>query len=147
MSSNKTLAGTLLTVMILFCGGCPFGGPDDGGGWCGGAGPNQSEVSLYVSDADTGAIIDPASFAENGSALDATCSEEEQTYPAQCLSYVIIVSSTQHTVVVSAEGYRSESVSFDASNNPSIHLSVELHKLAPRRTDAAPSGAQAQAAQ
>jgi hypothetical protein len=102
----------LLLLLPLLVTGCV--------GFCS-AVPDNSEVTLYVSDAKTGRPIAAPTFSEAGQAISAQCGAES------CLLYVHSDGAT-HQLVVSAPGYRSQTVPVTTTDE-SIHLGVELSAL------------------
>jgi hypothetical protein len=113
-TKSKWISGAMAAVAMML-GGC----------FCG-AGPSQTEASLYVSDAANGASVKSPAFTENGEALVAKCGEPDANDPTVCTSDLLVLDAGVHTITVSAEGYAPQTVTVDTSNMDSVHLAVEL---------------------
>lgn len=115
----KSKHGDFLTgavaMVAIFLGGC----------FCG-AGPGQTEASLYLTDGTSGGPIAGASFTEGGQPLNAYCQEMDATDASRCISERLVLSGGPHDIAVSAPGYVGETVHVDTTTHDSVHLAVAL---------------------
>jgi len=122
MTRNKLITGALMTLMLA-CGGCPF----DGGWGCGSTDPNQTEASLYVTNANDGEAISYPTIKEGDATLYANCGESDPgLLPLVCTSQVLQLPAGPHDLTVSAEGFRTTTVHIDTTTDRSAHLAVAL---------------------
>jgi hypothetical protein len=136
MTRNKMLTGALMTLMLA-CGGCPL----DGGWGCGSSDPNQTEASLYVTDARTGLIISDPTFLTGDTQMDGNCaSANPGAVPQVCESFVLVLPPASYHVTVGAPGYRSTEVVIDTTTDKSVHLAVALTPVPDERFKADPAG-------
>lgn len=94
-------------------------------GFCGAA-PGQTEVSIYPTDASTGAPLRSVSFTEQGTTLDGYCGQPAATDPTLCMADVLLVDPGPHVITVSAPGYASQTVTVDIQGDQSVHQAVQL---------------------
>ena len=108
------LAGSFVALALLL-GGC----------FCG-AGPNQTEISMYVTDGASGTPIRSPAFTEQGSPLSASCQERQASDPTLCMAELLVLDPALHTITVSAPGYAPQTVTVDTQENGAVHLAVNL---------------------
>src|SRR5437868_3878148 len=102
---NKVALLGMLLVAALALAGCVGLG-------CG-TGPGQSEVSLYVSDAKTGAAVADVSFYDADYPISATCREPDVKNPKLCAYYILALYPGTMKISVKAPGYQSTDLSVD----------------------------------
>jgi hypothetical protein len=111
----KRLVHGTMGAMALLVAGC----------FCG-AGPGQTEASLYVSDGVNGASVKAPVFSERGALVSSRCGEVDRKDASICLAQLLILSPGQHEITVQAEGYVEQTVTVDTSAIASMHLAVEM---------------------
>jgi hypothetical protein len=116
MANLKKMTTGAMAAVALYLGGC----------FCG-AGPSQSEASLYLTDGATGQPVRSPTFAEKGQTISARCGEADPTDATLCQSEVLVLSVGAHSITVSAPGYQDATVAVDTSTMDSVHLAVALH--------------------
>jgi hypothetical protein len=110
-------------TLMLACGGCPF----DGGWGCGSSNPDQTEASLYVTDAKTGQNISAVTFMQGDEPYSANCAGvDPASGDTACEPYVLTLNPGAYHLTVAAAGYRSTEVIIDTTSDKSAHLAVAL---------------------
>ena len=113
------LAGSCV-ALSMFLGGC-FG-------FCGAA-PNQSEISVYLTDDVSGTPVRAPAFTEQGMALTPICQDAQTSDPELCTSQLLVVGYAMHEITVSAPGYAPQVVTVDTEASDSVHLAIQLHPI------------------
>jgi hypothetical protein len=113
----------LLATLALSLTACGFGGGCDSGPGGG------AEISLYVTDAATGAAVPNPEFATfDGKQLGGTC-QGPIASPGACESWVLVGPPAKQQIRITARGYKPALVDVDTTSVASIHLGVEMESL------------------
>jgi len=112
---------TALVIWASFLGACGIGDCV--------AGPGEAEVSLYVTDAATGAAVRQPTFDTEGVPLTGICQDPSNQDPLVCTSWVIVGPPSRLAITVTAVGYHPATVKVDTTATMAIHLAVELEAL------------------
>ncbi len=112
----------LLATLALSLTACGLGGGCD-------ASPDEAEVSLYVTDAATGAAVRQPTFASYGTALVGRCQGPSGSDALVCESWVLVGPPAKQEITIAAPGYKPAIVDVDTTSVSSIHLGVELETL------------------